>query len=188
MHDEPDKLFIGAFTNPAIDTSVAQARAQEFVRMYAAGGKTTCVYSANVLHDRWKKLVYNACLNPICAITGLDTGRIRLADGAVEALVKPAMREIIAAARAAGGVELEEGLVQWALDVDPLESYLKPSMQQDLEKGNFIEFENLVGEPLREGRRAGVQMPVLEVLYGIAKAVQWRVKEEKGMVGVRRKV
>jgi ketopantoate reductase len=87
-----------------------------------------------VLHDRWKKLVYNACLNPICAITGLDSGRIRLAGGAVDGLVKPAMREIIAAARAAAGVELDEGLVQWTIDIDPLESYLKPSMQQDLEK------------------------------------------------------
>jgi 2-dehydropantoate 2-reductase len=184
VHDEPDKLFIGAFANPNVESSVAQARAQDFVRIYAAGGKTTCTYSANVLHDRWKKLVYNACLNPICAITGLDTGRIRLADGAVETLVKPAMREIICAAKAAAGLEFDDGLVQWTLDVDPLESYLKPSMQQDLEKGNFIEFENLLGEPLREGKRAGVQMPVLEVLYGIAKAMQWRVKEERGMVEV----
>jgi ketopantoate reductase len=78
--------------------------------------------------------VYNACLNPICAITGLDTGRIRLADGAIEGLVKPAMREIVEAARVAGGVKLDEGIVQTMIDVDPLTSYLKPSMQQDFDK------------------------------------------------------
>lgn len=87
-----------------------------------------------MLHDRWKKLVYNACLNPICAITGLDTGRIRLADGSVDGLLKPAMREIIAAAKSAAGVELDEGTIDSTIDMDPLESYLKPSMQQDLEK------------------------------------------------------
>jgi 2-dehydropantoate 2-reductase len=133
IHDEPDKLFIGAFPNPNV-SSRSWTRAQDFVALYSAGGRTQCTYSPNVLHDRWKKLVYNACLNPICAITGLDSGRIRLADGAVDGLVKPAMREIIAAARAAADVELDEGLVQWTIDMDPLESYLKPSMQQDLEK------------------------------------------------------
>lgn len=78
--------------------------------------------------------MYNACLNPICAVTGLDTGRIRLAPGAIESLVKPAMREIVGAAEAAAGVRLDEGIVQWTIDMDPLESYLKPSMQQDLDK------------------------------------------------------
>jgi ketopantoate reductase len=57
-------------------------------------------------------------------------------------------------------------------------------MQQDLEKGNFIEFENLLGEPLREGRKAGVSMPTMEVLYGLARAVQWRNKELRGLVEV----
>jgi 2-dehydropantoate 2-reductase len=185
VHDEPDKLFIGAFAHPNTDVSkVGEQRAQEFVDLYSAAGKTVCTYSPNVLHDRWRKLVYNACLNPICAITGLDSGRIRLAPGAVECLVKPAMREIVDAAKICAGVELGEGVVQWAVDMDPLESYLKPSMQQDLDKGNFIEFENLLGEPLREGKKAGVKMPTLEVLYQLAKAIQWRNMEKRGLVEV----
>jgi ketopantoate reductase len=81
--------------------------------------------------------VYNACLNPICAIAGLDTGCIRLVPGAVENLVKPAMREIVLAAKICAGVELGDGVVQTMVDMDPLESYLKPSMQQDLEKVRY---------------------------------------------------
>lgn len=137
IHDEPDKLFIGAFPNPNIDSSKADSSAKDFVALYAASGKTQCIYSPNVLHDRWKKLVYNACLNPICAIAGLDTGRIRLADGAVDGLLRPAMREIVAAAKAAAGVDLGDEIVDWTIELDPLESYLKPSMQQDLEKVCF---------------------------------------------------
>lgn len=53
-----------------------------------------------------------------------------------------------------------------------------------LHQGNFIEFENLLGEPLREGKKAGVAMPTLEVLYQIAKAVQWRTKEQRGLVNI----
>lgn len=47
-------------------------------------------------------------------------------------------------------------------------------------QGNFIEFENLLGEPLREGKRAGVPMPTLEVLYQLARTIQWRTKEARG--------
>jgi ketopantoate reductase len=51
-------------------------------------------------------------------------------------------------------------------------------------QGNFIEFENLLGEPLREGRKAGVPMPTLEVLYQLARVIQWRTKEAKDLVTV----
>jgi ketopantoate reductase len=56
-----------------------------------------------------------------------------------------------------------------------------------MSQGNFIEFENLLGEPLREGKAAGVPMPTLEVLYQLARAIQWRTKEERGMIEVPKK-
>jgi ketopantoate reductase len=139
IHDEADRVFIGAFENANINAEIGVNKAREFVDIYSKGGKTDCIYSANVHHDRWKKLVYNACLNPICAITGLDTGKIRLADGGLDGLVKPAMREIVQAAKAVG-VDLPENVVDFTINVDPLESYLKPSMQQDLGKVFLILF------------------------------------------------
>ena len=51
-------------------------------------------------------------------------------------------------------------------------------------QGNFTEFENTVGEPLREGAAKGVPMPTLTVIYGIMKSLQWRTKERKGMVEI----
>lgn len=79
--------------------------------------------------------MYNACLNPICAILGLDTGRLRLACGGqvVERVVRPAMGEIVRAARA-NGVELGEEVVQGMIESDPLEKYLRPSMAADVRK------------------------------------------------------
>lgn len=88
MHDEPDRLFIGAFDNPNLRPEQLENAAKTFVKCYAAAGKTSCVYSPDVLGDRWKKLVYNACLNPICGIVGVDSGRVRLADGALDGLVR----------------------------------------------------------------------------------------------------
>lgn len=54
----------------------------------------------------------------------------------------------------------------------------------DILQGNFIEFENLLGEPLREGKKAGVPMPTLEVLYHLARAIQWRTKQSRGLVEI----
>lgn len=133
VQDDKDRLLVGAFDSPKIHAPLAISRAKDFVNIYGAGQKTDVKYSENVAHDRWRKLVYNACLNPICAITGLDTGRIRLADGAVEGLVRPAMREIVEAAKA-NGVELADDVVESMIEVDPLELYLSPSMLADVRK------------------------------------------------------
>jgi len=48
-------------------------------------------------------------------------------------------------------------------------------------KGNFMEVEVIVGEPVREGKRLGVPMPKLEALYGLLKAKQLQVMERKGL-------
>lgn len=47
-----------------------------------------------------------------------------------------------------------------------------------------MEFEYLVGEPLREAEKAGVPTPNLKAIYEICKALQWRTKEAKGLVKV----
>jgi len=77
-------------------------------------------------------------LNPICGIVGVDSGRVRLADGALDGLVRPAMREIVRAAKVSADVQLDEDVVERTIEMDPLTSYLKPSMQQDLEKVSLL--------------------------------------------------
>nr|GFD60425.1 hypothetical protein [Tanacetum cinerariifolium] len=54
--------------------------------------------------------------------------------GALDGLVRPAMEEIVAAAKAVANVDLEEDVVEKVINTDPMESWAKPSMQQDLEK------------------------------------------------------
>lgn len=49
-------------------------------------------------------------------------------------------------------------------------------------QGNYTEYENIVGEPLRAAQSVGVPAPTLTVLYGILRAIQWRTKEQKGLV------
>lgn len=182
-HEEADLLFLGAFDNPDLPKDVQSRAAQEFIEIYGAGRKTKIELSENVAWARWRKLVFNAALNPICAITSLDDARVRLVPGFIEGLIRPVMKEIILTAKMLGH-DLPSGIDDTMINLDPMDLYLKPSMQCDAEKGNYLEFENLVGEPLREAEKAGLQTPMLRVVYEICKAVQWRTKETKGAVSV----
>lgn len=182
-HNDHDRSAVGAFRNPNLDQAAEDKEAQEFCDIYNASGKTTTEFQPNVAFSRWRKLLYNACLNSICAVTDLDTGRIQLADAAVEYLVRPAMEEIRAAAKA-HDVDLPADLVDFMITMDDITMYNPPSMQVDMRKGNFTEFENIVGEPVRDGTAEGVPMPTLTVIYGILKSMQWRTKEKKGMVEI----
>jgi ketopantoate reductase len=93
------------------------------------------------------------------------------------------MEEIRAAAKLFGH-DMPEDVIRKTITVDPVDMYLPPSMLTDVRKGNFIEFENLVGEPLREGTAKGLPMPTVTVLYNLCRAIQWRTKERKGLVRI----
>jgi 2-dehydropantoate 2-reductase len=199
IHEEPDILYVGPFHNPNLELDLEKMASEAFIKIYAAAGKTQCRPCEDVPLARWRKLVFNACLNPICAITGLDDARVRLVEGAVEGLLRPVMTEIVAIAKALGHV-LPEDVIDTMINLDPMDLYLKPSMQCDIEKvkslieiaaqpltngqGNYIEFENIVGEPLKEAHRVGVPTPILRTIYELCKMLQFRLKERNGLVTV----
>lgn len=183
VHEDHDRSSIGPFDNPKIDSQIQHDAAKEFVEIYRAGGISSPEYQPDVGWTRWRKLLYNACLNSLCAITDLDTGRIQLADGAIDNLVRPAMQEICAGAKAYGHIIPEE-LVEAMITMDPVTMYNPPSMQVDIRKGRYCEFENIVGEPLRDGLARGVPMPVLKVVYHQLAAIQWKLKEKNGLITI----
>lgn len=133
VHDHHDILSIGPFHNTNLHPQHEDATAKQFVSMYSAGGKTQCKYTHDVAYSRWRKLVYNASINSICALTGLDTGQIRLTEDVVPNLVLPAMKEILAAAKASG-VVLPPDICDTMINVDPLTMYWVPSMLGDIRK------------------------------------------------------
>ncbi|KAL1988400.1 hypothetical protein VTN96DRAFT_10083 [Rasamsonia emersonii] len=182
VHDDPDRLIVSPFRNPNGRADQELAAAKRFVDMYSASGKVSCQLDENVGLVRWRKLIYNASYNSVCAILGMDTTRMRFAKHPLTDLIRPAMWEVWHTARAAG-YELPHDVVEEMVDVD-LWAFFKPSMLQDLEKGNFIEFENIVGEPLREAQKLGVSTPTLTIIYGMLKALQWKIREQKGMITV----
>lgn len=137
IHDDHDELIIGPFQNPGVSQEAAVAAAKKFVEIYSASGKVDCPFNEDVAFVRWRKLVYNACFNPITAITRMDTSRMRVFKTPIDDLVRPAMWEIYNTAKAAG-VTLPEDIVERTINIDPFEVWCKPSMCQDAQKVGLI--------------------------------------------------
>lgn len=45
-----------------------------------------------------------------------------------------------------------------------------------------MEFENIVGEPLREAEKLGIPAPNLKMIYGLLRILQTNIKESKGLM------
>ncbi|KAL4784998.1 ketopantoate reductase PanE/ApbA C terminal-domain-containing protein [Aspergillus varians] len=181
LHDDYDVQKIGAFTNPNVPPGVAEDAAKRYIDIYDPNRKLEITYDPDVCRARWRKLVYNASYNSVAAILLLDTPRMRMSKHIIDDLIRPIMREVIAAAEACGVTGFPEDLPEMVIRADPTDTGFKPSMCQDAEKGAFMEIENIVGEPLREGEKRGVPMPTLRTVYGLLKGLQLKVMESKGL-------
>ncbi|POR36824.1 2-dehydropantoate 2-reductase [Tolypocladium paradoxum] len=180
LHDDADAQRIGPFSNPQVPSPTAEEAARRYVSIYNPNGKLDVVFDNDVSRVRWRKLVYNASFNPIAAILRMDTPRMRMSQHIVDDLIRPVMIEVMKAAQACGVHDLPADLPERLIRDDPIDSAFKPSMCQDIEKGNLMEIENIVGEPLRAGESKGVSMPTLRTIYGLLKGLQLQTLEAKG--------
>lgn len=120
----------------------------------------------------WRKLVNNAALNPVSALTRA-TVQTMLVDPSVRALLRSIIDEGLRIARASGvepGVDADERL-KWAEHI----ADVKTSMLQDLEAGRPLELEPIVGAVLELARRYGVDAPHTETVYGLTKLLERHV-------------
>ncbi|KXT06611.1 hypothetical protein AC578_8568 [Pseudocercospora eumusae] len=179
-HDDADRTKLGPFAGQKVSAARAEAEARKFIDLYMACGKVQWEYDDDVTFTRWRKLVYNSSFNSIAAVLGMDTARMRMSEIVIDDLIRPAMLEIIAIAKAAG-VDLPKGIDDTLIRCDPTDTAFVPSMGQDALKGNYIEMENIVGEPVREAERLGVPAPTLRTIYGFLRGIQLKTKEAKGL-------
>ena len=116
---------------------------------------------------QWSKLVFNATVNSVAALTGLPHDHHFAAEplgGLVHALVD----EGKATARAAG-VELRED--PWEMNVLATKRghAHRPSMLEDVQAGRPTEVELITGSLVREADRLGVPVPLHTALYALVR-------------------
>jgi 2-dehydropantoate 2-reductase len=113
----------------------------------------------------WHKVLINAAVNPLTALTGLHNGEL-LDGGHLQATLGATAREV--AAVAAGlGMDLGDNPAAAVEGVCRLTAGNRTSMLQDLEQGRRTEVEAICGEVVRAGQAAGVLTPLCEAFTGL---------------------
>jgi len=173
-HIGPDILQIGPHYHPGVPDAVSLERTKTFVKMYSEGGAKSCTLVEDMPKARWAKLLWNGTYNPICALIEVSCGEVQKS-GAREGLVLPIMRELQAVA-AKDGVVLEDEIVTHMAFRSPGTSRYRPSMLLDMEQGRPMEFEAILGDPIRRGKELGVPTPVTTTVYELLKLTRWKVE------------
>ncbi|GAA0786891.1 ketopantoate reductase family protein [Marinobacterium sediminicola] len=130
----------------------------------------------NIRYELWKKLLINNGVNPLSALTGLDT-RSLTADPALGKTVYAMMQETALAARA-DDVELTPSDVDEMFALISQFDAIKTSMLVDREKGRPLELDDISGAVIRRCRQLGESAPNTELVERLLqldiRPVQWR--------------
>lgn len=121
----------------------------------------------------WTKVIFNATLNGIAALTGLTVGQI----GDVEPVRALAMRVVAegAAVARAQGIAIDEDEVRLSV-VFALTHHRghKPSMLQDVKAGRRTEVDAIQGALIDAAHRHGIAVPALETCAALLRGVDAR--------------
>jgi 2-dehydropantoate 2-reductase len=126
--------------------------------------------SDNIQWEQWRKLVWNASFNPVCAVVQRRPHDV-LAVPETRALVLGMMREVLAVARALGFV-FPEREAEDQLEYTEKLPRIRTSMDVDRERGRAMETEPLVGVVVRKGRELGVPTPLSDALYALLVGIE----------------
>jgi 2-dehydropantoate 2-reductase len=120
----------------------------------------------------WEKLLVNAAINPLTALTGLPNGGLA-EDKLLRDLMLAAVAEGAAVA-AAEGVALPEDPVRRAVEVCRRTAQNRSSMLQDLDRGRRTEVDAINGFIVRKAKVYGIPAPVNGALYALVKGRERR--------------
>jgi 2-dehydropantoate 2-reductase len=115
----------------------------------------------------WVKLLGNVSFNPVSALT-LSTADRLIESAPVKRYMVSIMREVLAIGRAVGvDADIDP---EARIDMARALGKFKTSMLQDLEAGKPLEIDGLLAGTLEIARKAGVDAPFTESLFGLVKA------------------
>jgi 2-dehydropantoate 2-reductase len=158
------ETWLGPYERTSLD------RVQEVAALIVSSGLKARAF-ADLRPSQWSKLVFNATVNGVAALTGLphdfhfaseeeptDLGR----------LVHALMNEGKAVARAAGPGFADD---PWEMNVLATQrgSAHYPSMLEDVAAGRPTEVESINGALVREAERLGLEVPLQQAVYALVR-------------------
>ncbi|PFG10263.1 ketopantoate reductase family protein [Marinobacter sp. LV10MA510-1] len=121
--------------------------------------------SPRICYELWRKLVINNGVNPLSALTGLDT-RSLTQHPKFGKLVYAMMSETVAASRA-DGVNLGQQDLDEMFELISSFNAIKTSMLVDKEKGRPLELDSIAGAVLRRSEALGIGAPYTAIVSAL---------------------
>jgi len=134
-----------------------------------------CPITARLRHEIWVKVLGNASLNPVSALTRATIVQM-IRDPGVCSIIRNIMQEVEAVSHKLG-MELPISIDQRIAGAEKVGQH-KTSMLQDLEAGRPMELEALVGAVVELGERVGVPMTCTKTVYNCAKLLSKSAQQQ----------
>jgi 2-dehydropantoate 2-reductase len=162
-------LDTATWLGPYRDTTAEQC--EEVAELIRSSGLKAEAFG-DLRPAQWSKLIFNATVNAVAALTGLPHD-FHFADESTPAALGHLVHELVDEGKrvaAAVGVELRED--PWEMNVLATQrgSAHYPSMLEDVEARRPTEIELITGSLIREAERVGVPVPLHTALYRLIKA------------------
>lgn len=125
--------------------------------------------SDNIIGALWDKLLVNAGINALTAITGLENGKI-LANKEIENILEEAVSEGVSVAKAKGIKLGYPDAVMHTKEVCKATAENKSSMLQDILNKRKTEVEMINGAIVREGRLLNIDTRINQILEALVLA------------------
>lgn len=153
-HSAYGRLVLGNYQQPT------DSHCQNLANAFRQSGIEVGM-SDDIVRERWKKSIWNACFNPLSVLTnGADTQQLLQ----IEPLLRELMAEVIACA-GAEGYALNDELIEKNLANTRTMGAYHTSMALDYLHGAPIELEAILGSVLRYGQQHQLALPHLNTLY-----------------------
>ncbi len=130
-----------------------------------------CRISDAIETELWTKMALNCAYNAISALTRARYGRMARFEP-VRGLLRRAIAETVAVARAEGVSVSEPALVEAALQLGEAAGRALSSTAQDIARGRRTEIDSLNGYVTRRGAALGIATPVSDTLYALVKLLE----------------
>ncbi|KAI9033942.1 ketopantoate reductase PanE/ApbA-domain-containing protein [Phycomyces nitens] len=173
-----ESLIVGDYKAAPVDST---AQREKFADLLEKGGVTVQKVD-DVERVRWQKIFWNASFSPVCAITHMTTSDVLRNKEAMKS-VKNLMSEVIQTANAMGyDFNEQEQMAAMIEKTEATALNYKPSMQLDLERGQPMEVEVILGTPLRRAALKGLSVPHLEMMHDLCSAINSHNMYEKAQL------
>jgi 2-dehydropantoate 2-reductase len=164
QHTEGNRISIGEPDGARSD------RCRRIAEALIASG-LRCPITTHIRQEIWVKLLGNASLNPVSALTRATLVQM-VRDPEVSTVIRKIMEEVESVSRKLG-MQLPVSIDQRMAGAEKVGEH-KTSMLQDLEAGRPMELEALVGAVVELAERLEIPMPYTRTVYSCAKLLGQR--------------